>query len=103
MNSKYPSPCLKCNRADTCKGYYGNAKYRVWCKDYEVWFKWLWKYFRKALGVEVKPKIDPERKPCERCSADGICDKACLAYLKWYDARMQIVRKNFTERIKNDG
>lgn len=31
--------------------------------------------------------------PCAGCKAEEVCDTPCPAYLRWYDARMQIARR----------
>lgn len=109
MQSNYPSPCLRCSRADTCVGYTGPKGRHLWCQRYETWFKWWWKYFRKVATIGPRDLPDDPSKfryshpdrvkqylqegPCAKCSAQEYCDNPCKAYLRWYDARMEITRK----------
>lgn len=106
MASRYPSPCLRCRRAENCTGYIGNANYHRWCSKWEIWFKWWWKQFRSAATGSTK--TDPNKfyyshpdhikqqilqSPCDKCSAQERCEIPCKAYLQWYDTRMEIIRK----------
>lgn len=97
----YPSPCEKCDKGYGCAG----------CKDWEIRYRYRQKqinaYARGACAVKVKtlPKNkfcyshpDDVRRflkasPCTSCSADAVCDTPCPAYLRWYDARIQIARR----------
>lgn len=101
----YPSPCLKCDK-EYCKKGGSNHKE---CAEWLTWFRWWWKWFRTNL-----PKAEAARKerankffyahpdeikryingdPCEGCALKKNCDIPCNAYLRWYDARMEITRK----------
>lgn len=105
MLSKYPSPCLSCDK-EYCKK--NGFSYKQ-CAQWLTWFRWWWKRFRSAAGVIMVEVPDNPNKfryshpdhvkrylqvsPCAACSVDLNCDKPCRAYLRWYDARMEIVRK----------
>ena len=94
MASIYPSPCLSCKRAEGCYGYTTFGGERRWCSKYEIWFKWWWKYFVKTFAPAQKPAaMDLRVRPCDKCSVEDRCDKPCPAYLRWYNARMEIARK----------
>ena len=97
----YPSPCEKCHREGKCGG----------CNDWKIRYRYRQKqinaFAKKSYEVKVRPL--PKNKfcynhpdhvkrwlresPCTGCHAETVCDVACPAYLRWYDARMQIARR----------
>lgn len=104
MESKYPSPCLKCDK-EYCKRSGNNYKQ---CAEWLTWFRWWWKRFHSMLPAVHLHTGFPDKfcyshpedvkrylrnGPCVGCSAGQSCDTPCRAYLQWYDARMEIVRK----------
>ena len=105
MESKYPCPCLKCDR-EYCKK--NGTSYKE-CAAWLTWFRWWWKRFHSVLTVtpqKIQPQADkfcyshPDTVrryliagPCKGCKAEKVCDVPCQNYLRWYDARMRIVRK----------
>lgn len=105
MESKYPCPCLKCER-EACKE--NGSQFRE-CRDWLTWFRWWWKRFRVSLIAapqNVQFNADKfcyshpdhvkrylRNGPCAGCAAVQSCDTPCRAYLRWYDARMEITRK----------
>ena len=105
MESKYPCPCLNCDR-ESCKE--NGSQFRE-CRKWLTWFRWWWKRFRGALKVVPQEQSTNTEKfyyshpdhvkrylqfgPCAGCSAEQNCDTPCKAYLRWYNARMEITRK----------
>lgn len=92
----YPCPCDACPKNDECK--------RMNCEKWRIWFLWSWKRTRHML---LKPKQQrdawryphpdevrrfAEHSPCEKCEREK-CNKPCLWYFDWYNARMEIARK----------
>lgn len=104
MQSKYPSPCLKCDK-DYCKKCGDHYKE---CAEWLTWFRWWWNRFRVTFTAAPK-KVQENDKfcyshpdqvkrylklgPCAVCSAEQNCDTPCKAYLRWYNGRMEIARK----------
>lgn len=99
---KYPSPCLKCERADKCKtfGYHAN------CQPWHTWWLWWWNYFRENLGKEPPGKREKfyyehpdtirrlmQKNPCDSCIRKEFCVKPCYKYLAWYDSHIQIAKR----------
>lgn len=97
----YPRPCLKCAKQDDCNKI--NA-----CKRYEMWVRTWWKWFNGRLQerkAREKNRVyfcyahpDETRRylmtsPCKGCAMEKDCETPCKKYLRWYDARMEIVRK----------
>ena len=105
MLIKYPSPCLKCSK-EYCKN--GGSNYKE-CRAWITWFLCWWKHFRSVfVPTPALQQADPNKftyahpdeterylrtSPCESCYAVQTCDVPCKAYLGWYNARMEIVRK----------
>ena len=105
MESKYPNPCLRCER-EACKA--NGSQFRE-CREWLTWFRWHWKWFRSALtSAPQTPSLHTDKfcyshpdhvkrylqnSPCAKCSAEQYCDRPCKAYLWWYDARIHIARK----------
>ena len=101
---EYPSPCLKCERAEVCQanGYHKN------CQVWHMWWLWWWKYLQQNLGKE-EPKSKERNKfryehpdiirkelaknPCDSCFRKEFCAKPCYKYLAWYDAWVEIARR----------
>lgn len=97
----YPNPC------DTCDKNYGCSGCDDWKKRYRYRQKQINAFAKKACVVKVRPlpknkfcydHPDDVRRwlrtsPCTGCEAEAVCDTACPAYLRWYDARMQIARR----------
>ena len=97
----YPSPCETCDKQYGCRG----------CKDWEIRYRYrqaqINAYAKRACAGKIKPL--PVNKfcyshpnevsrwlkesPCTGCNAEAVCETACPAYLRWYDARMQIARR----------
>ena len=110
MESKYPNPCLRCDK-EYCRN--GGSNYQE-CALWLTWFRWWWKRFNSILNEPQKKKFDNDHKfcyvhpdevkrylqrsPCKSCSADKNCDIPCRVYLQWYNARMEAARKNAAER-----
>ena len=97
----YPSPCDKCHRGEICG-------HQLKCKRYGMWIHTWWKWFngrhRERKAREGRKECfqykhpDEVRRylqehPCKGCQAEKTCDVPCVRYLRWYDARMEIVRK----------
>lgn len=106
--SEYPCPCDKCNNKKCKEG----GKQCKSCSRYTTWIRWWWKRFKGAFcPVETPKRKDKfcyshpddvkrylETGPCENCLANTNCDTPCKAYLQWYDARMEIVRKRMVQK-----
>ena len=106
----YPSPCLKCT-SSTCREN-GNS-YKT-CAEYQTWFHWWWKWFRSHIPMlAAKPQVsrdnfcyvhpDEVRRylevgPCKNCQIAEGCNTVCLAYARWWDARMEILRKRVVKQ-----
>lgn len=98
----YPNPCNACVNGDACKT--SNM-----CKKYQTWVNTWWSYFKgmfqQAGGCEKTKEnkftyAHPDdirrslrKSPCDGCKIAEYCDTPCQVYLRWYDARMEIVRK----------
>lgn len=98
----YPSPCDTCSKSKCYDG----------CNDWEIRYRYRQKqinaYAEKARITKVVLPV-PKNKfcydhpdavrrwlkqsPCTGCNAEAVCDTACPAYLRWYDARMKIARR----------
>lgn len=105
MANAYPNPCGKCTspRCSVSGDGYKN------CQAYHTWLNWWWKRFKVIYFRTEKPNSMPQEKftyehpdhtrkwledgPCNDCRIAESCDTACAAYLRWYDARMEITRK----------
>lgn len=100
--TNYPNPCDSCKKPDGCSGGYGCQAWRI---RYRYRQKQINAYGRKLMqggsgetSVFVYPHPDETRRyladgPCKACKAESVCDTPCPAYLRWWDARMQITRK----------
>ena len=98
----YPHPCDTCEEAATCVRGNGCDKWRI---------RYL--YRQKQINAHARARTtkslatqkafayehpDLVRRyithgPCEKCKAAKVCDTPCPAYLRWWDARMEIARK----------
>ena len=100
--NNYPSPCEKCKNVNCSAGL--SVAHKT-CNAYRTRLCWLLKRARAALYAEKKAKKemfryehpDMIRKylqegPCGRCTVAN-CDTPCGAYLRWWDARMEVARK----------
>ena len=92
----YPTPCTVCAKAEICKTN-GCGEYRKWVNS---WWKFFKGMFRKPVKRDKFRYEHPDhirqylqKGPCDKCKAADLCDNPCQAYLRWYDARMEIVRK----------
>ena len=98
-----PSPCNKCTW-DSCQP---TGKHYQKCYAYQKWVSWWWKQYKK-LFYRTEPAGKSEKftyshpdtvrrylqeSPCTGCRVQDTCDIPCKAYLRWYDARMEITRK----------
>lgn len=107
MANAYPNPCDTCQDAASCKFGYG-------CTAWQIRYRYRQKQinaFAQKL-IQAKPTgetlfayrhPDETRNyladgPCKGCKADPVCNVPCPAYLRWWDVRMQILRKNLTRR-----
>ena len=97
----YPSPCDTCEKADSCALGYG-------CEDWRIRYMYRQKqiniyarnlYSEKPSGQAFFCYEHPDEKrrylaegPCKRCTAAEMCSTPCPAYLRWWDARMQIIK-----------
>lgn len=99
---EYPNPCDTCVEAETCVRGNGCEKWRI---------RYL--YRQKQINAHANAqasRIPTVQKtfayehpdlireyiaygPCKGCRAEAVCDTPCLAYLRWWDARMEIARK----------
>ena len=107
MESKYPNPCLSCDK-EYCKNGKGQ-NYKA-CAEWLTWFRWWWKRFRSVLATAPQKRSplskdkfyyshpDQVRRyagthPCKGCRLENDCDTPCGRYLHWYDLRVEIARK----------
>ena len=97
----YPSPCETCGKDYGCPG----------CSAWETRYRYRQKQINAyAQRMTQRPVAKlPGNKfcydhpdhvrqwlkesPCKGCSTELFCDKPCEIYLRWYNARMEIVRK----------
>jgi len=102
MANTYPNPCDTCKSAASCRLGYG-------CTDWQIRYRYRQKqinaYARNLLRVKITEQTkfvyqhpDVIRRylaegPCKACKAESVCDTPCPAYWRWWDARMQIIRK----------
>lgn len=96
-----PNPCDKCDY-EGCRRR--GTHYKA-CPRWNHWFLWWWKRFqdiynRRKSVVEKFRYLHPDevrrylqRSPCSGCSDQKKCDVPCEAYLKWYNARIELARK----------
>lgn len=100
--SNYPNPCVTCDEAGTCVRGYGCEEWRI---------RYL--YRQKQINAHAKRRAEkpPVQKtkfvyehpdlirryiangPCKGCKVESVCDTPCPAYLRWWDAGMEIARK----------
>ena len=106
MKSKYPSPCIGCDRLTCAEGLTGT---HVRCDRYHTWLNWWFKEIKRlfrstaATSAQSKNKFtyfhpdEYERylqhSPCEQCKAESFCDRPCPARLRWWEAWMERIRK----------
>lgn len=98
--TNYPNPCDSCTRA-TCK-------YQE-CQPYLKRIRTMWKQFNgypeRSYKAKRKMKRDKfiyehpdlirrylQEGPCGKCRAASDCDTPCVAYWRWWDARMVWLR-----------
>lgn len=103
----YPSPCEKCTRSSCNVG--GSTGCDAWQIRYLYRQKQINAYARKVCQpkVVISAKFccrhpDEERRylqhsPCEGCKINKICNTPCAAYLQWWDARMEWVRRIYVK------
>ena len=93
----YPTPCISCAKVLNCKNI-------SCCHDYKKWLNSWWKYFQGMFRKPVKRdkfryehpdriRRQLQKSPCDKCRIAETCDRPCQEYLRWYDARMEVVRK----------
>lgn len=75
-------PCKACAKRAGCEK---RGNFRA-CRDYRARLDWALESCRRHLGQLPK-------SPCEFCGED--CQEPCRAYLRWYDARMEIFRRRW--------
>lgn len=97
----YPDPCDNCTK-EWCP--------QLACPDYRKRVNVIWKQFNgyparvyraqknitsKKFAYEHPDIIRRylEEGPCGNCQRAGVCDTPCGAYWRWWDARMEWVRK----------
>lgn len=96
--NRYPSPCDKCEK--NCG---------VGCLDWKIRYLYRQKQINAYARKVLQPKPHNPNKftyehpdrvrcfltdgPCKGCSLEKNCDTPCGAYLRWYDARMELARK----------
>lgn len=102
MANAYPNPCDNCQIAASCGFGYGCIKWQI---RYRYRQKQINAYARKLLQAKNTEQIkfvyqhpDMIRRylsegPCKGCKAESACNTPCPAYLQWWDARMEIIRK----------
>ena len=99
---KYPNPCDTCEKAGTCALGYG-------CAEWQTRYLYRQKQINAHANAQATrtPTVqktfayehpDLIRRyiadgPCKGCRAEQVCDTPCPAYLRWWDARMEIARK----------
>ena len=93
----YPNPCNRCEK---------DCPYTL-CAEYQKYIRWWWKRFKVIFHQPVQDRNQEkfiyahpdqvrrylEEGPCKGCRIKDTCDTACKAYARWWDARMEIVRK----------
>lgn len=98
------SPCETCTRSEYgCTGcdpwrqYYGQKQSRI-----NAYARQLYQprvasstKFCYAHPDEVRRYL--RHSPCESCQANNICDTPCAAYLRWWDARMEYMRRKYVK------
>lgn len=84
----YPSPCNECHD-ESCVNS-GRVCNR-WKTRYFYRQNAINGYARKYLSKSAEP--DDMKDPCEGCSSNDNCDTICQARAKWWDARMEKLRK----------
>ena len=98
----YPSPCEKCTKR-SCPGC------GVGCQTWRARYLYRQKQINAKAKQIYHPKPVPVDKlcyrhpdearrylshsPCEECELNKNCDIPCSAYLRWYDTRMELVRR----------
>lgn len=75
-------PCKDCAGRSLCDA---RGDFRS-CQAYRARLDWALESCRRHLGQLPK-------SPCEFCG--GECEAPCRAYLRWYDARMEVFRRRW--------
>ena len=94
-------PCDTCGESCGCAGC---GKWKKWYRQRQ---RAINAYAKEACAVKERPL--PENKFCYNhpdtvkrwlkngpragCNAEAVCDTPCPAYLRWYDARIEIARR----------
>lgn len=95
----YPNPC------DSCKKECVPGGCSKWKTRYRYRQKQINGYFHKLLK-RVGPVREKflyehpdeirrylENGPCKGCNAEEVCDTPCPAYLRWWDSRMEWMKR----------
>lgn len=94
----YPSPCDKCERcvaSNGCEAWKIRYLYRQ--KQINSYAKNLYKAKPSGQTFFCYEHPDITRRyladgPCKACAAAEKCSTPCPAYLRWWDARMEIIK-----------
>lgn len=97
----YPNPCDKCERAKCIAGGCAEWKTRYRYRQKQInahtrkMFRGKEPRIREKFLYEHPDAIRRylENGPCKGCNAEAVCDTPCPAYLRWWDARMEQIRK----------
>lgn len=89
-------PCNGCRMA-RCR--------KMDCPRWQEWFLESWEGVNRYLWAEIdaRGRTEPEKfyydqphmikSPCETCPCAAWCDTPCSLRLKWWDARMGMLRR----------
>lgn len=83
----YPSPCDSCPKTSCRQG----------CSRWKIRYLYRQKQinaYAKSQG-EKPLKIEFSRSPCSNCTAQEYCDYPCKGYLRWYNSRMEAIRRRY--------
>lgn len=99
----YPNPCDACA---VCTNTIG-------CEAWRIRFRYRQKQINAYARKIAPPKQENrqvfryehpdiigrylEKGPCEYCDAEKICDTPCVLYWRWWDARMEWLRRRIRE------
>lgn len=98
----YPSPCETCEKAESCKMGFGCAAWQI---RYRYRQKQINAFAQKILQAKPTGETmfayrhpDETRRylaygPCNGCKAEQVCNTPCPAYLRWWNARMELTRR----------
>ena len=105
MAKAYPNPCDTCQDAASCKHSYG-------CADWQIRYRYRQKQINAYASNLLQAKVTEQTKfyyqhpdevrryladgPCKGCKAEQVCNVPCPVYLRWWDARMQMIRRRYT-------